>query len=101
MRNRLTLHEELIGILGSRYVYFQPPESIKMNYPCIVYERYDIPNTYADDDIYLQPRQYRVTVIDKNPDSEIVTRMSKFKTARFIRHQVIDNLNQDTFNIYY
>ena len=101
MHSRLTLHEELVEILGTRYVYFQPPESIKMNYPCIVYERYDISNTYADDDIYIQPRQYRVTVIDKNPDSQIVDKMAKFKTARFIRHYVADNLNHDTFNIYY
>ena len=101
MHSRLTLHQELVNILGSRYVYFQPPESIKMVYPCIVYERYDIDNTHADNDVYLSPRHYRVTVIDSNPDSDIVTRMSKFKTARFISHRVYDNLNHDTFNIYY
>lgn len=101
MHSRLTLHEELVNILGSRYVYFQPPESIKMVYPCIVYERYDIDNTFANDDVYLSPRIYRVTIIDEDPDSEIVTRMSQFKTARFIRHMVVNNLNHDTFNIYY
>lgn len=101
MGSRLELHEELKEILGSKYVYFQPPESIKMVYPCIVYERYDINNVFADDDIYIQPRQYRVTVIDENPDSDIVTRMSKFKTARFNRHYVANNLNHDVFNIYY
>lgn len=101
MRSRLTLHQELVNILGTRYVYFQPPETIKMHYPCIVYERYDISNTHADDNVYIQPRQYRVIVIDEDPDSDIVTAMSQFPTARFIRHQVIDNLNHDTFNIYY
>lgn len=101
MGSRLELHKELKEILGSNYVYFQPPESIKMIYPCIVYERYDINNVFADDDIYIQPRQYRVTVIDENPDSDIVTRMSKFKTARFNRHYVANNLNHDVFNIYY
>ena len=101
MHNRNTLHKELVNILGSKYVYFQPPETLQMKYPCIVYERYDISNTHADDLVYIQPRQYRVTVIDTNPDSDIVTRMSQFPTARFVRHQVIDNLNHDTFNIYY
>lgn len=101
MHNRLELHTKLVNILGSKYVYFQPPESIKMVYPCIVYERYDISNTHADDDIYLQPRQYRITIIDTDPDSEIVDRMSKFKTARFVRHQFVNNLNHDIFNIYY
>lgn len=101
MRSRLTLHEELVRILGSRYVYFQPPESIKMHYPCIVYERHDIENKHANDDVYIQHCQYRVTVIDENPDSEIVQRMSQFKNAEFVRHFVTDNLNHDTFNIYY
>ena len=101
MRSRLRLHEELVNILGSRYVYFQPPESIKLNYPCIIYERYDISNTFADDDVYLDPRQYRITVVDKNPDSKIVDKMAKFKTARFVRHMVVDNLNHDIFFFYY
>lgn len=95
------MHEELVNILGSRYVYFQPPESIKMTYPAIVYERSDIPNRFANDNVYLQVIKYKVTIVDRDPDSEIVTRMSKFKTARFDKHYVIDGLNHDTFTIYY
>ena len=95
------MHEELVNILGSRYVYFQPPESIKMTYPAIVYERSDIPNRFANDNVYLQAIKYKVTIVDRDPDSEIVTRMSKFKTARFDKHYVIDGLNHDTFTIYY
>lgn len=101
MASRLELHEELVNILGSRYVYFQPPESIKMTYPAIVYERSDIPNRFANDNVYLQAIKYKVTIVDRDPDSEIVTRMSKFKTARFDKHYVIDGLNHDTFTIYY
>ena len=101
MRSRLRLHEELVNILGSRYVYFQPPESIKLNYPCIIYERYDISNTFADDDVYLDPRQYRITIVDKNPDSEIVNKVSKLPTCRFDRHFKSDNLNHDVFTLYY
>ena len=65
---RLELHEILCTILGSRNVYFQPPESIKMNYPAIVYGLDDIDNQYANDGVYLSHRRYSVTVIDKNPD---------------------------------
>lgn len=101
MRSRLALHEELVNILGSRFVYFQPPESIKLKYPCIIYERRDISNTFADNDQYLQPRQYQVTIIDADPDSEIVDRMSKFQMSKFVRHLVVDNLNHDIFNVYY
>lgn len=101
MASRLELHEKLVNVLGTRYVYFQPPESIKMKYPAIVYERSDIPNKFANDEVYLQTIKYKVTIIDKDPDSEVVERMSKFKTARFEKHYVVDGLNHDTFTIYY
>lgn len=101
MASRLELHEKLVAVLGTRYVYFQPPESVKLNYPAIVYERSDIPSKFANDDIYLQAIKYKVTVVDRDPDSEVVERMAKFKTARFEKHVVIDGLNHDTFTIYY
>ena len=103
MDRREQLNEELVALLGdgSRHVYFQPPSNVTMSYPCIVYERHDINNTEADNDIYLQKVQYTVTVIDRNPDSPIVKRMAKFRNARFKSHYVADNLNHDSFEIYY
>jgi len=32
---RIQLHEILCDVLGTRNVYFQPPESVDMNYPAI------------------------------------------------------------------
>lgn len=101
MASRLELHEELVKILGSRNVYFQPPESIKIKYPAIIYERSNIDNTFANDEIYLQPYRYKVTIVDYDPDSEIVSKLSKFKYSRFDRHYAADGLNHDTFTIYY
>lgn len=103
MDRRALLNEELINLLGdgSRHVYFQPNENVEMKYPCIVYERHDINNTEADNDIYLQKVQYTITIIDRNPDSEIVKRMAKFRNARFRNHFVADHLNHDIFEIYY
>lgn len=82
-------------------MYFQPPASVKMQYPAIVYERSDIQTVYANNDSYLQPLQYSVTVIDKNPDSNIVTRVSKLPYCRFDRHFAADNLNHDVFTLYF
>ena len=59
MSNRLELHEILCEVLGSRNTYFQPPESIKMNYPAIVYSRNNIDNTFADNDVYMQSYSYK------------------------------------------
>lgn len=100
MDKRLELHEMLVDILGSRNVYFQPPASIKMSYPAIKYTRNDINNKHADDSVYKQSIEYELTVIDFDPDSEIVSRISKLTTAKWNRHYVVDGLNHDVFTIY-
>ena len=101
MGTRLELHEVLCNIIGSRNVYYQPPESIKMNYPAIVYSRNDISNKYGDDIPYMQSVSYQVTVIDKDPDSIIVSDIAKLPYCRFNRHFTSDNLNHDVFTLYY
>lgn len=101
MANRLDLQTELEELLGSRNVYFQPPASVRINYPAIVYTRSDIDNTFADDSVYMQSHFYEVTVIDEDPDSKIVDAVSKLPTCRFSRHFTSENLNHDTFIIYY
>lgn len=101
MASRLELHEKLCEILGSRNVYFQPPASVRLNYPAIVYSRKDIDNQYADDLVYKQDFEYDVTVIDPNPDSEIVVEVSRLPTCRFDRNYKVDNLNHDVFTLFY
>ena len=49
MASRLNLHNELIKMLGTNNVYYQPPESIKMKYPAIVYSKSNIRSTFAND----------------------------------------------------
>lgn len=101
MATRVNLQNVLEELLGSRNVYYQPPESLKMNYPAIVYARKTIDNSYANNSVYKQNYAYEITVIDKNPDSEIVNKVSKLPTCRFDRHFKSDNLNHDVFTLYY
>lgn len=101
MNNRLEFHEILADILGSRNVYFQPPETVKIEYPAIIYSRSDIDNRFADNNVYLQNHKYQVIVVDKNPDSAIVDAVSKLPTANFDRHYTSDNLNHDVFTVFY
>lgn len=101
MNRREELHEILCEALGSRNVYFQPPESIKMKYPAIVYSRDDIDNSFANDSVYMQSFAYSVTVIDSDPDSEIVAKVSRLPRCQYDRHYKADNLNHDMFTIYY
>ena len=95
--SRRELHELLVGILGSRNVYFQPPESLKIQYPCIVYERTNIRDTVASNDVYVQHYTYQITVIDRDPDSDIPQQLSKKISCRFIRHYASNGLNHDIF----
>lgn len=100
MLTRLELHEELCNVLGSRNVYFQPPASVHMSYPAIVYSVNNLDNHLADNDIYAQNLQYQVIVIDEDPDSEVFNRMRRYRRARFVRPYTADNLYHFVFTIY-
>ena len=100
MDKRLELHETFCEILGSRNVYFQPPESIKLKYPAIVYSRKDFGQIHANNGVYNHYPCYEVTVIDKNPDSEIVNKVALLPLCSYNRHFATDNLNHDVFTLY-
>lgn len=98
---RIELHEKLCTLLGSRNVYYQPPETVKLHYPCIIYNRYNIHNDYANNSIYTKGDEYQIMVITKDPDSDIVEKMAWFRTSRFDRQYVRDNLYHFLFSLYY
>lgn len=99
---RLELHEILCSILGTRYVYFQPPETIKMTYPAIVYHRSGGNDRYADNLDYHYMRQYTVTVIDRNPDSTIADRIRvAFQYCSEGTPYTADNLHHFALTLYY
>lgn len=102
MGDRLDLHTELVSILGSDHVYYQPPESVKMVYPCIVYSLNDIDDRNANDSSYKRIRGYSVVLICRDPDTTIVDSiLDHFKYCRYDRRYVADNLYHDAFIIYY
>lgn len=101
MDRRPNLHTQLVNLLGSRNVYFQPPPSVQMRYPAIIYNRSNIDTKYANNAVYLNDVAYQITVIDSDPDSEIVMKVANLPKCRFDRHYVSDNLNHDVFTIYY
>ncbi len=72
-----------------------------MKYPAIVYGVDNIVNHHANDGVYFSTCKYVVTVIDKNPDSEIVSRVSQMRSCRFNRHYEKDNLNHDVFTLFF
>lgn len=101
-QKRLELHEKFAEILGSRNVYFQPPESVRMSYPAIVYNLSNVKPKRANNDMYVFWKRYSVTVIDKDPEADWVESMlDTFEYCQFERHYAADNLNHWQFSIYY
>ena len=101
MASRLELQSKFEGVLGSRNVYFQPPSSVRMQYPAIVYSRKDIEGRFANDKIYRKLPCYEAILIDKNPDSEFIDKILDLPYCSFDRHYEADNLNHDVFTIFY
>lgn len=102
MAERLTLHEELCGLLGSRNVYFQPPESVKMQYDAIRYELGGKNLIRANNKIYKTTNQYDGVVITRNPDTAIPDAiLAHFEMCSFGKPYIADNLNHYPFTIYY
>lgn len=100
MRSRLELHQFLCDILGSNQVYFQPPATIQMNYPAIVYSLNGHSKRVADNRVFFSTKGYGITVIDKDPESEIADRLMEDVRFSFDRHYRADNLNHFTFTTY-
>ena len=72
-----------------------------MKYPAIVYGLSNIDPFYADDSIYMMRRKFDVTLIDKNPNSEFITKLLGLPFCRFDRHFKADNLNHYTYELYF
>ena len=95
------MHEELCKILGSRNVYFNPPSTLKMKYPAIVYNRKIIENVHANNGVYIQSNAYEVTVIDGNVESETVTKVSRLSKCKHDRNFKSGDLDHNVFTLYY
>jgi hypothetical protein len=98
---RKELNDILKDLLGSDNVYFQPPEDRTMQYPCIVYERDNASLKPADNFPYSVTQRYQVTLIDRDPDSDVVDKLLTLPLCAFNRHFATSGLNHDVFVIYH
>ena len=99
---RQLLQTELESLLGSRNVYFQPPESLKLQYPCYIY-KYERPDSLRADDMhYRLYDRYQVTYVTKNPVDPLINEtMYRFQHCVQDTSFTKDNLNHYIFTIYY
>ena len=101
MASRLTLQTKLEELLEMKHVYYQPPESLKLEYPAIVYSRDNIDKKSADDTAYLLKNRYEIIVIDKKPDNPVIGKLLVLPMCRYDRSYKSDNLNHDVLTLYF
>lgn len=82
-------------------VYFQPPNGLKLVYPCIFYARDTAETSYADNGPYRHTKRYSVTVVDRNPDSLIPDKVADLPLCSHNRFFTSDDLNHDVFTLYF
>lgn len=102
MDRRLKLQILLETIPKVKRVYFQPPTNVKLEYPCIIYKQ-DYDQTHAADNSasYFRAKRYSVTVIDRNPDSDIPDKVAALPLTKLVRTFTSDGLNHQVFNLYF
>lgn len=102
-RDRLDLQDKLEALnLGK--VYYQPPASFRLSYPCIIYEDARNEVTYASNKAYNITPQYTLTYVAKDPDeahNSIKTVIRAFEMCSHNRSYVADNLNHEVFSLFY
>lgn len=101
MGSRLELQTKLEELLGSRNVYYQPPENLKIEYPAIRYSLSTIISRHADGMKYSNFKRYEIVVIDKLPDNKVINKILELPFSSFDRHYISDNLNHDSITLYF
>lgn len=101
MRTREELHEVLESIEGVQGCYFCPPEGLSMKYPCIAYDYVQLRPDYADNLAYLRSKQYRIVVIDEDPDSEIPDKVAELPFCSSDRKYIAGGLNHFPFTLFW
>lgn len=101
MGTRLELQQVLVDVLGTNNVYFQPPSSANMVYPCIVYNRDNIETKFSGNLPYYLKNRYSVIYIDRDPDSPIPDLIAKLPLCSFSRFYVVNNLNHSAFSLFF
>ena len=100
------LDDILRSIDGVKKVYYQPPASIHLEYPCILYKLSGYNRMYANGVCYASWPEYEVTLIDHDPESILQKRMLDLgKDAdsncyvQFNRFFTSDNLNHWAYRL--
>lgn len=101
MKTRIEFSEMLKANLHCNNFYFQPPETTKLKYPCVIYKLENYQSNNADNIKYVNHKRYNVTYVDKDPDSVVPDELIHLPMCSFNTFYTSENLNHWSYSIYY
>ena len=101
MGTREELHALLCKTFGSNRVYFQPPATLQISYPCIVYSLKGHFDRRADNANYHRKREYELIFITRDPDSPMIETLADLPYCSMRSPYTADNLHHYPYTIYY
>lgn len=102
MKTWSQLQVVLQEIMGNNKVYYQPPENLKITYPCIVFERTNALQSFADNNPYRITKRYTITLMTKTADNDqYLDQLLNLPMCTFDREFKNDGIVHDVFNIYF
>lgn len=94
-----TVLQTIAGVNG--HVYFQPPESVRLVYPAIVYSLEGMSIDRADNTAYKNMKRYNIIYISKAPDETMCNSLLGLPYCSFDRRYIADNLYHDSYTLYF
>lgn len=99
MGQRLELHTLLLEMCDN--VYFQPPETLKLVFPCFIYHRDWAITRFATNKPYRVVKRYQLTVVDPEADSPLIELVAALPMCIFDRHYTADDLHHDVYKLFF
>lgn len=100
--DRITLHEKFCELLGTRNVYFQPPDYLKLTYPAIIYHVSSLASKKADNTAYKIDTRYDVVYVTTDPDDSMKTKiLTAFPMCSFVSAYIADGLYHYKYDLYF
>lgn len=101
--SRRVIQDILSGVMEEcgeePHVYFQPPESIKLVYPCIIYHISNIDTLYSSNLPYAHFISFETKYISKDSTSKVPNRLLKLPRSRFNTYYTAEKLHHYSYTI--
>lgn len=102
MGNRIELHTLISSVMPEGVtVYFQPPNSINLQFPCVIYSRTGKAENFAGNELYNSKYEYSVLVISRDPDNDLSEQLVKIPFTSYDRRYEANGLYHDVVKLYF